>query len=95
MHEAPSPGTGEYVGSPADADDAIVRRIVDAAVLPDLLARETAAAMLEAVGADVAAVFVQLPGGDVRVIAFAGTDADGARGLARLAVHRRRLRPGR
>ena len=35
------PGTGEFVGSPADADDAIVRRLVDAAALPELLARET------------------------------------------------------
>src|SRR5439155_1170930 len=34
-------GTGQYVISPADADDAIVRRIVDAAALPDLLGRET------------------------------------------------------
>src|SRR5262249_57006430 len=32
-------GTGEYVISPADADDAIVRRIVDAAALLDLLVR--------------------------------------------------------
>ncbi len=86
MSEAPTPGTGEYVGSPADADDALVKRLVDAAVLPDLLARELAAAMLEAVGADVAAVFAKLPGGDVRVIAFAGTDAEGARSVARLAV---------
>src|SRR5581483_9748650 len=42
-----SVGTGEYVMAPADADDAIVRRIVDAAALPDLLGRETAAALLE------------------------------------------------
>jgi DNA-binding NtrC family response regulator/tetratricopeptide (TPR) repeat protein len=79
-------GTGEYVGSPADADDALVKRLVDAAVLPDLLARELAAAMLEAVSADLAGVFVELPGGDVRVIAYAGADADGARTVARLAV---------
>jgi hypothetical protein len=32
-------GSGEYVISPADADDAIVRRIVDAAALPELLGR--------------------------------------------------------
>src|SRR5204862_4531803 len=41
-------GTGLYVISPADADDAIVRRIVDAAAVPDLLGRETASAFLEA-----------------------------------------------
>ena len=79
-------GTGEYVGSPADADDALVRRLVDAAVLPDLLAREVAAALLEAVSADVAVVFAELPGHDVRLIAHAGTDADGARAVARQAV---------
>jgi DNA-binding NtrC family response regulator/tetratricopeptide (TPR) repeat protein len=80
------PGTGEYVGSPADADDALVKRLVDAAILPDLLARELAAALLEAVGADVAAVMAELPGGDVRIMAHAGADADGARTVARLAV---------
>ena len=53
-------------------------------VLPDLLARELAAA-LEAVSADIAVVFVELPGGDVRVIAHAGADADGARTVARAA----------
>jgi hydrogenase-4 transcriptional activator len=86
MALAQSPGTGEYVGSPADADDALVRRLVDAAVLPDLLARELAATMLEAVTADAIAVFVDLPGGDVRLIAHAGTDADHARSLARRAL---------
>jgi tetratricopeptide (TPR) repeat protein len=49
LHEAEAaaallntPGTGEYVGSPADADDALVRRLVDAAILPDLLAKRQA-----------------------------------------------------
>ena len=79
-------GTGEYVGSPADADDALVRRLVDAAILPELLARELAAAVLEAINADVAVVFVELPGGDIRVIAHAGADVDAARTVARLAV---------
>ena len=86
MAATQSPGTGEYVGSPADADDALVRRLVDAAVLPDLLARELAATLLEAVTADATAVFAELPGGDVRLIAHAGTDADAARSIARLAV---------
>jgi tetratricopeptide (TPR) repeat protein len=53
-------GTGQYVISPADADDAIVRRIVDAAALPELLGRETAAALLEAAAADCSVVFVEL-----------------------------------
>ena len=86
MASTQSPGTGEYVGSPADADDALVRRLVDAAVLPDLLARELAATLLEAVTADATAVFVELPGGDVRLIAHAGGDADRARDLARRAL---------
>jgi hydrogenase-4 transcriptional activator len=80
-------GTGQYVISPADADDAIVRRIVDAAALPELLGRETATALLEAAAADCAAVFVSLAGGDVRVVATAGCDADGARTMARSAVN--------
>jgi hydrogenase-4 transcriptional activator len=86
MAAGPSPGTGEYVGSPADADDALVRRLVDAAVLPDLLARELAATLLEAVTADITTVFLELPGGDIRLIAFDGADADGARTVARLSV---------
>ena len=86
MAAAQSPGTGEYVGSPADADDALVRRLVDAAVLPDLLARELAATLLEAVMADTTVVFVELPGGDVRLIAHAGGDADQARSVARRAL---------
>ena len=88
MAAAQPPGTGEYVGSPADADDALVRRLVDAAVLPDLLARELAATSLEAVTADATAVFVELPGADIRVIAHAGTDLDGARSVARLALEK-------
>ncbi len=86
MSAAQPPGTGEYVGSPADADDALVRRLVDAAVLPDLLARELAATSLEAVTAEATAVFVELPGADIRVIAHAGTDVDGARRVARQAL---------
>ena len=80
-------GTGQYLISPADADDAIVRRIVDAAALPELLGRETASALLEAAAADAAIVFVQLPGGDVRIVASAGCDQDAARALARSATH--------
>ena len=76
-------GSGEYVLSPADADDAIVRRIVDAAALPDLLGRETVSALVEAAGGDAAVVFVELAGGDVRVVAFLGCEPDAARALAR------------
>jgi DNA-binding NtrC family response regulator/tetratricopeptide (TPR) repeat protein len=81
-----SVGTGEYVISPADADDAIVRRMVDAAALVDLLGRETAAALHEAAAADSAAVVVQHSEGDVQVIAVAGCDDDAARAMARSAL---------
>ena len=80
-----TPGTGEYVGSPADADDALVRRLVDAAIMPELLAREAAAALLEGTGGDAAVVFVASPGGDVRVVAAAGCDPEVARALGRAA----------
>jgi DNA-binding NtrC family response regulator/tetratricopeptide (TPR) repeat protein len=79
-------GTGQYLISPADADDAIVRRIVDAAALPDLLGRETAAALLEAASGDCSVIYVVLAGGDVRVVATAGCDDDAARAMARSAA---------
>jgi DNA-binding NtrC family response regulator/tetratricopeptide (TPR) repeat protein len=80
-------GSGEYIISPADADDAIVKRVVDAAALPELLCRETAQALLETAAADSSVVFIELSGGDVRVVASAGSDADAARALARSAAH--------
>src|SRR3954466_10953999 len=79
-------GTGLYVISPADADDAIVRRIVDASALPDLLGRETAASLLEAAAADCSVVYVRLSGGDVRIIATAGCEEEAGRTMARSAV---------
>ena len=76
-------GSGENVISPPDADEAIVRRIVDAAALPELLGRETAAAFLDAAAGDAAVMFVELAGGEARVIAYAGCDAEAAQALAR------------
>jgi len=73
--------------SPADADDAIVRRIVDAAALPDLLVRETAAALLEASAADCTVIYIELAGGDVRVIATAGCEEEAGRTMARSAAN--------
>jgi hydrogenase-4 transcriptional activator len=67
----------------ADAEEAIVRRLVDAAIFPELLARETATALLETMEADAAVVFVAPPGGDVRLLASAGCDPSIARALAR------------
>jgi hydrogenase-4 transcriptional activator len=80
-------GTGAYVLSPADADDAIVRRIVDAAALPGLLERETAAALFEAAAAESVVVYVELAGGEVRMVATAGCDEETGRALARAAQH--------
>jgi hydrogenase-4 transcriptional activator len=72
--------------STADADDAVVRRLVEAAILPELLARETATALVETLEADAALVFVTPPGGDVRIVAAVGCDAEVARALARAAA---------
>ena len=75
-------GTGIYLGSPADADDAIVQRLVNASVLPDLLAHELVMAAREAVLAELAVVYVTPAGGDPRVVASAGADLAAARTLA-------------
>ncbi|OFW17025.1 MAG: hypothetical protein A3F70_05480 [Acidobacteria bacterium RIFCSPLOWO2_12_FULL_67_14] len=72
--------------SPADHDEAVIRRLVDAAILPDLLARETATAIVESIEADAVVVFTGTPGSDVRVVASAGCDNDVARALARAAL---------
>jgi len=68
-----------------DADEGVVRRLVDAAILPELLARETATALVETIEADAAVVFVPAPGGEIRIVAAAGCDHDVARALARAA----------
>jgi hydrogenase-4 transcriptional activator len=83
------------VMSPGDADEAIVRRIVDAAALPELLDREIAAALCEAATADRTAVFIQLPNGDTRIVGAVGCDGEGARKLAGLARHQAPSVPGR
>ncbi len=82
----PTGVTGGFVGVRMDGDDAIVRRIVDASVMPALLAREGATALVEACDAQAAVLFVQLSGGQVRVLGGAGCDADTARALAVAAL---------
>jgi DNA-binding NtrC family response regulator/tetratricopeptide (TPR) repeat protein len=74
------------MGSGPDADEAVVRRLVDASILPDLLARETATALSETAEADAAVVFVAVPGSDVRIVASVGCEGDVARALARSAT---------
>ncbi len=86
LAEPATPGSGIYLGSPADADDAIVQRLVNASVLPDLLAHELVMTAREAVLADLAVVYVAPHGGDVRVVAAAGGDTAAARTLAAAAV---------
>ena len=86
LSEAPAAGTGDYVGVQMDGDDAIVRRMVDAAVLPALLAREGATALLEACDGQAAVLFVPVQAGPPRIVAAAGCDADTARTLARAAM---------
>jgi DNA-binding NtrC family response regulator/tetratricopeptide (TPR) repeat protein len=76
---------GEFIGPQLDGDDAIVRRLVDAAAMPALLEREAAAALLEACEATAATVVVSLDG-RLRVVSAAGCDADGARSLASAAM---------
>jgi DNA-binding NtrC family response regulator/tetratricopeptide (TPR) repeat protein len=70
---------------PTDADEALVRRLVEAAILPELLARETATALLEATEAEAAVVFLYPEDGEPRVVASAGCDAAFAQALARAA----------
>jgi DNA-binding NtrC family response regulator len=83
---------GGYLGVQMDGDDALVRRIVDAAVLPPLLAREGATALLEACDAHAVVVFVQPPGGQIKILAAAGCDGPSARALALAAT--RAIAPG-
>ena len=75
----------QATGRPAEADEAVVRRLVDAAILPDLLAREVAATLLDSFDVDAAVVCVAAPGGEVRLIASAGCDPEVARALGRAA----------
>jgi DNA-binding NtrC family response regulator/tetratricopeptide (TPR) repeat protein len=71
-----------------DGDDAVVRRLVDAAAFPELLCHETAAAVCDTLDADCAVVFVAPQGGDLRLVAWTGGDADRARAIASRAVGR-------
>ena len=82
----PAAATGDYVGPQVDGDDAVVRRLVDAASVPDLLGREAATAMLESCDAESVVIYVNQPGLDPRVIAFAGCDAHAASALASAVV---------
>ena len=71
-----------FTASVSDADEGIVRRLVDAAIFKELLARETAAALLEVTEGVSVVVFTETGGGDVRVVAAAGCDTSVATSLA-------------
>jgi DNA-binding NtrC family response regulator/tetratricopeptide (TPR) repeat protein len=71
--------------SAADEDEGIIRRLVEAAILPELLSRETAAALLETTEADAVVIYVESSSGELRIVASAGCDASVARALARAA----------
>jgi DNA-binding NtrC family response regulator/tetratricopeptide (TPR) repeat protein len=79
--EVPVAGTGPFIGVEVDGDAAIVRRLVDAAVTPALLAREATTALMEACDATAAVIFVQA-GTSLRVVSATGCDADTARTIA-------------
>jgi len=81
----PTAGTGDYVGAQAD-DSAMVRRLVDAAALPEVLGREAAQTLHEACSADAVVIFVRPPVGDLLVVASAGCDPGAAQALAAAAV---------
>ena len=68
------------------ADDAIVTRLTDAAILPDLLARETVTTVQDAAGVDAVVAFVAPRGSDPRLLAFCGCDRTDALTLARAAA---------
>jgi hydrogenase-4 transcriptional activator len=87
LRSIPAAGTGGYVGVQMDGDDAIVRRLVGASVMPALLAREGATAVVEACDGQAAAVYLQLAEGQVRVLASAGCGPDEARALALASSH--------
>ena len=79
--------TDPVVGS-LDADDAVVRRLVDAAAFPELLAHETAAAVRDTMDAECAVVFVAPADGNLRLVAWTGADAERAGSIAARAVGR-------
>jgi hydrogenase-4 transcriptional activator len=81
----PASAGGAFLGASADGDAAIVRRLVDAAVTPALLAREGTTALLEACDGQAAVIFTRGGRGDVTVAAAAGCSLDAARGIAAAA----------
>ena len=65
------------------ADDAIVTRLTDAAILPDLLARETVTTVQDITGLATVVAFVAPRGSDPQLLAFCGCDPGEALAIAR------------
>jgi DNA-binding NtrC family response regulator/tetratricopeptide (TPR) repeat protein len=87
LKSLPTVATGAFMGASVDGDAAIVRRIVDAAVTPALLAREATTAILEACDGQAAVIFTRARrGGEIAVTASAGCDHDTARSMAGAAA---------
>jgi DNA-binding NtrC family response regulator/tetratricopeptide (TPR) repeat protein len=86
MAGVPTAATGAFLGAPVDGDAALVRRIVDAAVTPALLAKEGTTTILEACDGQAAVIFTQSPSRELTVAAAAGCDAETARAVASAAL---------
>ena len=78
-------GSGDDIITQPDADDALVRRVVEAAELPELLDRETVSTLLEASQGSAALLFVNTSAG-IRIIEALGCTEDAARVHARAAL---------
>ena len=85
MAEAVTPPGLVDMGIEPDADDALVRRMIEAAELPELLDRETVATLLEASQGTTAILFVNTPSG-IRIVEALGCSPDEARRLAADAI---------
>ena len=93
LGSVPALATGGFVGVQVDGDEALVRRIVDAAVTPALLAKEGTTALLEACDAHAAVIFTQRSPSEIELVAVAGCDAD--TGLAMAGAASRMLAGGK
>jgi DNA-binding NtrC family response regulator/tetratricopeptide (TPR) repeat protein len=78
-------GSGIDVIAQPDADDALVRRVVEAAELPELLDRETASTLREATHASAVVLFVNT-GSGLRIVEAQGCDESTALAHAAAAL---------
>jgi DNA-binding NtrC family response regulator/tetratricopeptide (TPR) repeat protein len=81
--------------SVADADEGVVRRLIDAAIFKELLARETVNTLLDSASGVAAVAFVSTPSGQPHVMATAKCGPEDAERLARAVAEDRRDHDGR